>query len=115
MELDNRFNPGIQRPVYQRFSGYVARHRLAQFCEGILGTIENLQETAIAGICDYEESRLDPQALVSRLEAITVELRSMLADLNAFGDGSLAEGVEQHVAALAGQLGKVPRFSRVLG
>ena len=27
----------------------------------------------------------------SRLEAITVELRSMLADLNAFGDGSLAE------------------------
>eukprot|EP00439_Symbiodinium_sp_Y106_P004850 s8525_g1.t1 len=34
----------VHQDVYQRFSGYVARHRLAQFCEGILGILENLQD-----------------------------------------------------------------------
>eukprot|EP00434_Breviolum_minutum_P039932 symbB.v1.2.035473.t1/scaffold4784.1/size34903/1 len=89
----------VTHDVYQRFSGYAARHRRALFCEEVLAVLETLQETALGRICG---NQVDGDLSISRMQKLLVELTLMLQDLNAFGDGYILEVVEQHLGVMAG-------------
>ena len=89
----------VTHDVYQRFSGYAARHRRALFCEEVLAVLETLQETALGRICG---NQVDGDLSISRMQKLLVELTLMLQDLNALGDGYILEVVEQHLGVMAG-------------
>ncbi|CAE8718880.1 unnamed protein product, partial [Polarella glacialis] len=93
---------GVQHDVYQRFSGYVARHRLGLFCESCVAVVDGLREAALEGTCGSREaadSAFDRS--VAKLVSMDKEMKSMLADLNAAGDGSLYEAIHGHLQGLA--------------
>eukprot|EP00913_Durusdinium_trenchii_P026455 g24821.t1 len=89
--------------VYQRFSGYAARHRRALFCERVLAVLDSLQAAATAIICT-EQAAAKPKEAIGRMQDLLLELKFLLQDLNAYGDGSLLEVVEQHLSAMANSI-----------
>ncbi|CAL1134956.1 unnamed protein product [Cladocopium goreaui] len=67
--------PLFPAEVYQRFSGYAARHRR----EAALGVLQSLQDTSLSNLCGQA---LSTEESIAR---------------NAYGDGYILEVVEQHL------------------
>lgn len=98
----------VTHDVYQRFSGYAARHRRALFCEAALGVLQSLQDTSLSNLCGQA---LSTEESIARMQDLLLELNFMLQDLNAYGDGYILEVVEQHLGAMAGTLKNAARGS----
>lgn len=111
----------FQNDVYQRFSGYVVKHRAGQLCEKAISFFDAIRRLAIGsihpssntGVCsdpgqdiqvEHSSAGADALAVASDIVQLDSEIESLLTDANAMGDGTLRAALSEHFGALVNHL-----------
>jgi len=111
------FCVSFQNDVYQRFSGYVVKHRMGQMCENALRVFDDLRRLATHGVrpsssnsavCIEAQNSGDAGAnalaAASAIIKLDSEIDSLLTDANSQGDGTLRAALGEHLGDLVNNL-----------